>query len=261
MAETTTSVANWQFNQYHVQSELTAGDFIAAESTLLAAGPPSLGMTGITKNRIGQENQSEFDDPGEAVYPIGVVDGFSVSQARQNQKLFEIGSSRSYFVPGKTMGTAAISRALYNGPSLLRVLYAYYRQNRGGEYPKFNWARGDDAIDPATGLPNGEQNLLYGDYQEQLLAIRANPGFGNFFINIASELFNQPTGLMVYMRNSRNVDFGAIYLEQVYVGGHQFQLNASVNVIMESVTLEFERLVPVEVSLRPMDVAVLANTP
>lgn len=255
--DATTSVANWDFNQFHVQAELVGGDFISAESTLIAAGPPELAMTGVTA--FSDEEESGFDDAGEAVYPIGVLESFGLTQARQTQKLFEIGSSRAYFVPGKTMGSIAVARAMYNGPSLMKILYAYYRQNRAG-YPNFNHEAVDAIIPNSNNIPSPNRALLTGAYQADLLAIKTNPGYGNLFLNIASELFNQPTGIMMYMRNSMDIDFGSVYAEQVYITGHQMSLNAGVNVIMESVSMEFERIVPVEVSLRPYTTAVLANS-
>lgn len=254
MADTgaTTSIANWSFNQYHVQAELKGGDFISSESTLVAAGPPELadiGLTSFEDTENGGEGNGEVDGAaGEPVYPMGVLESFGITQARQTQKLFEIGSSRAYYIPGKTMGSISVARALYNGPSLLKILYAYYRQ-KNGNLPLIN---SDPIGQPgANGLLSPNAALLTGDYQADLVAIKTNPGYGNMWLNIASELFNQPTGLMLYMRNAMDVDFGAVYLEQVYVTGHQMSLNAGVNVIMESCSMEFEHMQPVEVNIAP----------
>jgi len=251
----TTSVTNWDFNQFHVQAELTGGDFISSESTLIAAGPPELAMTGVS---TFSDDEAENLEPGEAVYPLGVLESFGITQACQNQKLFEIGSSRSYTISGKVMGSIAVARALYNGASLMKIMYAYYRQTRSG-YPRFNHEAADKTIDGSNGIPSPNRQLLSGDYQKDLLLIKNNPGYGNLMINLASDLFKQPTGLMMYMRSSRDIDFGAMYAENVHITGHQMSINAGVNVIMESVSMEFERIVPVEVSLRPYTTAVLAN--
>ena len=35
----TTSVNNWDYHNYHVQQELYGGEFVSAETTLIAAGP------------------------------------------------------------------------------------------------------------------------------------------------------------------------------------------------------------------------------
>ena len=40
--DATTSLNNWDFHNHHVQAELLGGEFISAETTLIAAGPPRL---------------------------------------------------------------------------------------------------------------------------------------------------------------------------------------------------------------------------
>ena len=42
-------------------------------------------------------------------------------------RIWEVGSGRSVFISGRTVGQLGLSRILYHGPSLLRVLYAYYQ--------------------------------------------------------------------------------------------------------------------------------------
>ena len=42
MATGTTSFSNWDFHNFHVQQELIGGQFVNAETTLVAAGPPSI---------------------------------------------------------------------------------------------------------------------------------------------------------------------------------------------------------------------------
>ena len=41
----TTSFSNWDFYNFHVQQELVGGQFVSAESTLVAAGPPLVSQT------------------------------------------------------------------------------------------------------------------------------------------------------------------------------------------------------------------------
>jgi hypothetical protein len=54
-----------------------------------------------------------------------VLENVGLSQSKQLQRLFEIGSSRSYFIPGRVIGSITLGRVLYHGPSLLKVLYAH----------------------------------------------------------------------------------------------------------------------------------------
>jgi len=258
-SQATTTLTNWNFNQYHVNSELVGGEFVSSESTLIAAGPPELGMTGLSVDAGGGLTLPEgsVDEEGETVYPIGVVENFGITQALQVQKLFEIGSARAYMIPGKVMGAVSIARAMYAGPSLLKVLYAYYKQNAATPY--FNHKAYNEVI-PGTSIPHPDRPLLSGVWAQDLLAIKTRPGYGHMWMNIASDLFKQPTGLMVYFRNSLDMDFGAIYLEQCYLTGHQLSLNSGMNVLMESASMEFENMRPVDVTLKPYTVASLANT-
>jgi len=48
----TTDFSNWDFHNFNVQQELTGGQFVNAESTLIAAGPPTISGT----NAGGQTN-------------------------------------------------------------------------------------------------------------------------------------------------------------------------------------------------------------
>jgi hypothetical protein len=257
-SQATTTLTNWNFNQYHVSSELVGGEFVSAESTLIAAGPPELGMTGITVQESGdvEIGRADVSEPGDTVYPIGVVENFGITQALQVQKLFEIGSARAYMIPGKVLGSVSIARAMYSGPSLLKVLYAYYKQN--AVTPYFNHKAYNEVIS-GTNIPHPDRPLLSGEWSSELLAVKTRPGYGHMWLNVASDLFKQPTGIMVYFRNSLDMDFGAIYLESVYLTGHQLSLNSGMNVLMESASMEFENMRPVDVTLKPYTVAALAN--
>src|SRR5579862_8328317 len=109
----TTSYSNWDFYNYHIQEDLIGGQFVSAESTLVAAGPP-------------QASQTADGGTTGGIYPIGLLESVGLQQSKQLQRIFEIGSTRSYFIPGRVIGSLSIGRTFYYGPSLLRVLYAYY---------------------------------------------------------------------------------------------------------------------------------------
>lgn len=256
----TTSLNNWDYSRWHIQQEIAAGEFISAETTLLAAGPPSLGMTAYHNYQI-DGTEIPAGDTG-VVYPLGVIENFGMNQAQQVQRIFEIGSSRAYFIPGKVIGTLTLGRVLHSGPSLLKVMYAYYRQTNPQALFKFMNNAFDSELSSNYGfkIPDPNKGLLdLPDIQKLLLAIREKPGEGDLFMNLASDLFKQPTGLMVYFRNSLDQDFGAIYLEQVHVTGHQFSLNAAANVLMEGASAEFERVRPVNVQISDYVPAMAAN--
>ena len=253
--QATTSLANWKFFDQHVQSELQGGQFVSAATILVAAGPPRLDDVARTQgNTLNVPPPSGTDSAGEIAFPIGIVENFGLSQNRQLQRMFEIGSKRSYFVPGRTIGSLSLGRVLFFGPSLLRVLYAYY------------------PIDKITArLPNNVAHKL-GNLrtQEQGLGGRTpivldEPGFGrgflsdgtplpasdnaDFWMNLASDLFDHPTGLMIYLRDAQNDSYGAFYLEDVNLQAHQFNVNASSVLVAEGVSAQYDKLVPINITL------------
>lgn len=226
-ATASTSTANWDFSKYKVQQEVTGGQFINAESTLIAAGPPS----------ITDANGATV--AGEVVYPIGMLETFGLQQSRQLQRIFEIGSSRSYFIPGRTIGSISLGRTFYYGPSLLRVLYAY-------------WNGGTDGFNVGTATKTGDfpkdGNAPLLSRNDKNRKLNRNPGYGYMLIDLASDLFAQPTGMAVYFKDANHDTFGGFYLEECYVQGHQMTVSSGSVLIMEGASLQYDLLVPMNVA-------------
>ena len=231
-----TSFSNWDFINQHVQdeSELSAGQFVSAESTLIAAGPPLLdhspGSTHVLSNI--------------SVYPIGLLESFSLQQSKQLQKIFEIGSSRSYFIPGRVVGSITLGRTFYFGPNILKVLYAYYKNTSfklgTKDFGTKLTVDGRTIFDPAA-------KMIHDDVVEAALhSLKRDPGRDHFFIDIASDLFNQPTGIAIYFKSCDSVSVGAMYLEQMYLQGHQMSIASGSALIMEGVSGQYDRIVPIE---------------
>ena len=123
----------------------------------------------------------------------------------------------------------ALSRVFYHGPSLLRVLYAYYQDSTG----------------PVTVdyvFPNGAIENTANPHD-----VRVPPGYENFFLNLASDLFNQPIGLLLYVRDSALDIMGALYLESVVVPNHTWATDAQGTIVQETAALQYERVIPVQV--------------
>lgn len=208
------SFVNWDFRNSHVQEELLSGEFINAESTLIASGPPQ-----ISQAQAGANSTS-------VVFPIGLLENFGLSQSKQLQRLFEIGSSRSYFVPGRVIGSVSLGRIQYHGPTLLRVLYAYYK--------------------PIGEVREGALLDLQAVTPDSLARIRVAPGEDNFWLNLGSDIFNQPFGLAVYFKDAMDSTVGAIYLETAMIEGHQFSISSGSVLIMEAASIQYDRLVPIK---------------
>ena len=144
---------------------------------------------------------------------------------------YELGSVRSYFIPGRVMGQANLGRIMYHGPSLLRVLYAYYQ----------------DAVAPAT------IDTLLGGVSASTMPnphnVKIQPGFENIYLNLASDLFTQPIGLLLMLKDSNEDTMAAVYLESCYIPSHSLSTDAMGTVIQEQVSIQFERAVPIATSV------------
>lgn len=231
----TTDFSNWDFSNYHVQSDLQAGQFVSAETSLVAAGPPTIDGTSVY-------TQAPVGSVGE-VYPIGLLENASLSQSKQLQKIFEIGSSRSYFIPGRVMGSVSLGRTFYHGPSLLRVMYAYYR-NDGADID-IGTAASDATVTLEDGSVAASPLARLLDRGDNFHNLRQSPGEDYFFVNLASDLFNQATGLAFYFKDANFNSVGAFYLEQVYIAAHQFSISSGSVLVMEGVSAQYDRVVPI----------------
>ena len=129
------------------------------------------------------------------------------------------------------MGQANLGRIMYHGPSLLRVLYAYYQ----------------DATPPAM-----VETLLGGIAASTMPNphdVKIDPGFENIYLNLASDLFTQPIGLLVMFKDSNEDTMGAVYLESCYIPNHTISTDAMGTIIQENVAIQFERAVPIAVDV------------
>ena len=229
----TTNFSNWDFYNFHVQQNLSAGQFVSAESTLVAAGPP-------------QVSQTTGGGTTGGIYPIGLLESVGIQQSKQLQRIFEIGSTRSYFIPGRAVGSISIGRTFYFGPSLLRVLYAYYKNDSNGIKIGTKNAGTQKVVD-GMNVPDPEAALLDVMRASDMHKLRRTPGEDYFFIELASDLFAQPTGMAIYFKDANSVSVGAMYLEFCYVQGHQMSISSGSVLVMEGVSMQYDRIVPIKV--------------
>jgi hypothetical protein len=74
------------------------------------------------------------------------------------------------------------------------------------------------------------------------------PGYDNIFLNLASDMFNQPVGLLGYMRDTNEATLAANYFESVVIPSHTWGTDAQGVAVSEQVQLQYERIVPVKVA-------------
>jgi hypothetical protein len=205
-----------------------------AAYTVIAAGPPRLSNVG------GNSLAGNFINTGAAqaiAYPIGIVQNFSLGHNMTISRFFEIGSHRSYFILGRAMGQFSMSRIMYHGPSLLRVLYAYYTDGNA-EDPDIPYV-----------FPNLAALAPQIDGTRNIHDVKMAPGYENIYLNLASDLFTQPIGLMLIMKDSNEKTMGAFYLESCYIPNHNIGTDAMGTIIQEQVSIQFERVVPIKTNV------------
>jgi len=223
MAETT-SISGWDWDTNHVNTTATATggtfkpeDFVEAGTVLILAGPSKL-----AENDVAIKTTQ--------LIPIGLVDQFSVSQQKNIQQIFEIGSKLNYVVPGRTVGQIQIARAFFDGASLMKALTA---QRGGTENPSAANAAGG-------GLYSITDNFTKADV--------AQVGSGNFYANLASSFFDISHGICLMFRDQKKDNVAMLYFEDCLISAHNFGISAQQNIIQEACSITYSRIVPVAVA-------------
>ena len=270
MAQVTTSYNNWDFNNQHVQQNLQGGDFVGSHTIILCATAPylsamsksgtgvnnaigsaatsvmgAMGVAGLGNTLPGfQENISmDATSPGFAI-PLGVVSDIGLQQQRQINKIYEIGSKLSYTVSARTSISLSITRVLYHGPNILRMLYAYYPEKLLG-------GTGNGLRDMAKLDDTRIQEIaMNGEFASRLPKINDAVGNDNMFLNAASDLFSQPLGLVMYIKDNTHADVAAIFIEDCNLVAHQFGISQNSVVIAEGVQLTADRIRPLKVNVK-----------
>lgn len=249
----TTSLENWDFAQKHVQQNLVGSDFVGSHSTIICATAPrmeDLVEAGNFSNAIGSDTATE--DLGSTIaIPIGVIDSSAIQQDRQLAQIYEIGSKRSYLMSARTATQMSINRVIYKGPNLLRMLYAYYPAEAAASVISEDTGNilYDNLKNEGTGHGGRPISLDQNFIGTLPKDIKDNPGFNNFWLNLSSDVFSQPYGLILFMKDNNQSDVAAVFLEECYIQNHGTQISANSVVMAESVSIRCERIVPIKVKI------------
>lgn len=238
------SFSDWEPYTRSVQGGLLDNRYVSGQFCMLAAGPPRLshiggamafaGAVSVTGSGEAQTGNPAADN---IVYPLGLVQNLNLSQNINFSRIFEIGSSRSYTIPGRSVGQLGFGSIWYDGPSLLRRVYAYY-EDYLGDTNVASLIGSDDM----SSIPNPHDVIV-------------PPGYENLFLNLASDLFAQPTGFLMYIKdNDKNV-MGAVYFEQAVLPNHNWSTDAQGLIVQEATSAQYERMVPVKVRAAALRVA------
>ncbi len=228
----------WDWEDQHVAQAYTSptglttkesiaiNDIVESGTVLIAAGPSDL-----TK---AAENQDNGVEGGYRIVPIGLVETAQISMNKPLSRIFEIGSKLSYIIPGRSVGGISLSRVFFDGPSILKALYMgevksdFATQDQ--KYAKFMSNPYTDPDDP----------LNTDAYQKF-----ANIGSGNLAVNLASSFFEQPVGLAFYFKDQQSDTVGQTYFEGCRISTYNLGISANMNVLTESVNMEFIRCRPI----------------
>lgn len=251
-ANFTNNFEKWDFATKHVQQNSEGSDFVGSHSVLICATYPRLedmvaGTALATAGTDGSRDQMAGDDNLEkgvatTVYPIGLIDSSAVQQDRNVQQIFEIGSIRSYLLSARTITMLQLNRVIYNGPSMLRCLYAYYPKSKLNNYYRTSYNEKNMQEPILTGAASDS------DLENTLANIKDAPGYGDFWMNLASDLFSHPMGLVMYVNDNDKKRVAAMYFEECYVQNHSFQMSANSVVMAESCTIRCDKMRPVAVN-------------
>ena len=231
------TAATWQnnFKKDHVDSGIFQGgsqDFVSAESIALCA---RIWISNAEETPPFSKQDSTILEDFAA---IGLVQQVSISQSKAMQQLFEIGSNKPYFIPGRTVIQANVGRIVLNGDSLLKMFYPTAGEIEGAEGGGAQ--NNEDAIEMNKfGGDSPPGGTLTSDGEEG-----GGPLHRQFFINLASGFFNMPMDLLLYLMDSEKNPVGGVMLKQCYVQSHQLAITARDTVVAENVSIRCGELRP-----------------
>ncbi len=204
------------------KESIAINDIVESGTVLIAAGPADLTQA---------QAKGAANGEGFRIVPIGLVETAQISMNKPLSRIFEIGSKLSYIIPGRTVGGISLSRVFFDGPSLLKALY-------------FGEVDADFATDDkkyAKWMSNKYDDVDGNETYQKF----ANIGSGNLAMNLASSFFEQPCGLAFFFKDQASDTVGQTYFEGCRISTYNLGISANMNVLTESVNMEFIRCKPI----------------
>jgi hypothetical protein len=205
-------MSNWDFRNKAVQQydNPESSAQLGSKAVLISFGPPT------------------FQTENANTIVCGLVQNLNMNQQKQIRELFEIGSGRRYWVDGPARNNLSISRALFSGPSLLKIAGAGLL-NKG--------------IDP-----NSAPGVHSALFQGQDINAASSGHDKNFWINLSSDMFKNPLGILLDFRefygNGQSSSYGSVYLSNAKIQAHSMNMQAGNWLMQESMQLQFEAPIP-----------------
>ena len=204
-------MANWDFKNKAVQQydNPESSGQLGSKAVLISFGPPNFNSTANT-------------------IVCGLVQNLNMNQQRQIREIFEIGSERRYWADGPSRNNLSISRALFSGPSLMKIA-GMGLMNQGIN-------------------PNEEPDVHSEIFQGQKRNAVSSGYNKNFWINLSSDLFKNPLGLLLDFRefygNGQSASYGSVYLSNAKIQSHSMNMQAGQWLMQENMQMQFETPIP-----------------
>lgn len=206
MPEVTRTFDSWNPRDQHVERLLDNAAYTAAH-------PDDTLLLAGPARWLDAFPENDVDTVG-SVLPIGMMQQFQIAQNTAVSPIPSIGTSRHIFTRSKTPVNWSMSRLWCNGRNLLRTLY--HNAVVAG-------------LDPST-LP------------EPGAAVSGS----QTYLNLDSELFFAPFGLMMVFRDRSRNPLGAYYLECCSISSWNLGVAAGTSMIASNVSGMADRVVPVD---------------
>ncbi len=164
--------------------------------------------------------------------PIGVVQNISVGQNKMTQRVFEIGSAKSFISTGPTVAMFSATRALIMGPTLVGIL-----------------KHGVTHTDPSTFDPKYFIfDISKADFDRPFAFVIL------FYAPTVTQNIEEDTSSLALLKQGTKEVIGGIVLEGCVISSQNFAINAGDVITFENVTFEAEAVRDLDVSFTPRSV-------
>jgi len=207
----------WDFSKNHVDNSIEKGLFVSSKTVLLAAvNNPTEVLNKVTNGML------EHSADGITAKPIGIISNWSVVQQKMLQRLFEVGSAKSYIIPGNTTSSFNIGRVMFSGSSLLSEVY--------------NISKESDKEIKEAGFKIQSGSTAEGHDKEYMA------------LNMGAKVFDKPATVLWLFKNNNNETMGAYLFVGAQVESYQISGDAQSVIIAENAQFQFTGVYPLNVT-------------
>jgi len=214
-------MSTWDFRKNSVQDVAPeVGSHLGSKAVLISFGPPKIDQ--VTEGKLAV---------------CGFVQNMNMSQQKNVQQLFEIGSGRRYYVDGPTQNMVSIARAMFSGPTIMKLMGAGLTR--------------DDVAATESASKLWKDSSVFAEREINSVASSYDSAY---WINLSSSFFQNPMGIMLRYKTIRGdgknpeetEDFGGVYLQNCKLTSHSTQVTAGQWLMHENVQLMFEEAIPID---------------